>query len=378
MIAEKTKKSFLPTLLVGLFLIVTLVLKKTGPSDEIINGGIAVCGLLCFLYYTFSKNHIFLNQAFAYGALMLTFLLASLIYNSNASIVNILWIWAYLGVALLLYEKDISPKIMLLIFVLYVVSFLYDAFQHGLEVEDLIVSAGSVNNISTMCILSMCIYYLSKYKRNHQVAIEYWPIIPVALISILTATRGAILALTVFFGYAALYNSQSMKNKRKYLFGLTFLGVLLAYFFANYYDVFGFALTEKTDRVGMESARTLIWNDYITGTFDNMMNLVFGVPGTDPNYRYLSFYSGNPHNAFFMLHSKFGLGGFLLFVIMTFRAIIKAIRKKEYFICGIVLVVTIRSIFDWTAFPGLYDIFFWYFLFYAIDSTKDSITKWRN
>ena len=61
----------------------------------------------------------------------------------------------------------------------------------------------------------------------------------------------------------------------------------------------------------------------------NVGNFLLGVKTSDGIYRWLSFYNGNTHNSFLMLHAKFGLLAFVLLMILISVVIRKAIKEKK-------------------------------------------------
>lgn len=347
-------------------MLVVIVTKVGHFTDSITNGIIAFAGLFCYLYYLIRGNKRIRKKSIVYGSLMSSFLLISYFYNGNANIVNVLWVWSYLGVALLLYEFGVKKIYALAIFVIYIFFFSYDYFVNGIAIEDLLHS-GSVNNISTLCIFAVSIYYISKYKDNVIAKIDYWPIILIAALSVITATRSSLFALAIFFVYSFFYNTYVDKNKGRNLLILLGVVAIAAYLYLSFFDDFGGAIEAKSERYGMESVRTEIWHDYFTGMFENIGNFVFGVPGNDTHYKYLSSYSGNTHNAFLMLHAKFGICGFCIFSVMLIKAFIKSIKRRELILFGVLMLVSLRSSFDWTAFPGILDVIFWFFFIYSID-----------
>lgn len=346
-----------------LFLLVLIALKKLGTSDEVTNGGIVISGLLCLIVAFFNGNKKIISLAIKYGLIMSVFFIMSYIYNANANFVNILWIWSFLGVAMLFYEKDLNKDIVLVLFVVYSAYTIYELIFMGVAASE-ITNTGSSNSVSAQSIFLLGIYYLSKYRDDKYLTIEYWPLLVIAVISILTATRSSLVALAFFLLFAVIFNLKNSQRK-----GLTilvlFVSVIVAvYLFVSYYDIYGAAFEAKTEKYGMESARSDIWSDYFRGTFDNIFNFLFGVPSSDSQYHYLFEYSGNTHNSFLMLHSKFGLGGFCLFVYVVIKGINVSIRRKQYIVFGVIMLTVLRSSFDWIAFPGYYDVFYWFILFY--------------
>ena len=67
-----------------------------------------------------------------------------------------------------------------------------------------------------------------------------------------------------------------------------------------------------------------------------------------------------------MLHAKFGLLALGLLIVLIFLVVHKAIKEKNYIMIIILLAASARMFFDWIAFPGLYDVLFWYMYLYIL------------
>ena len=64
----------------------------------------------------------------------------------------------------------------------------------------------------------------------------------------------------------------------------------------------------------------------------------------------------------------------MIFMINTVLAGVKSLKTKDYVFFNTISVVVFRSFFDWTAFPGIFDIFFWIMIIYVGDKkTRDNI-----
>lgn len=129
-------------------------------------------------------------------------------------------------------------------------------------------------------------------------------------------------------------------------------------------------LVDKINRYGGTSIRTEIWREYILGVLSNAGNFIFGADTSNVMYHWLSFYSGNTHNSFLMLHAKFGIVALLMVIILLFVVLHKSIQEKNYIMMVTVIVAIARMFFDWISFPGLYDILFWYMFLYALDKEE--------
>ncbi|MBD5390257.1 O-antigen ligase family protein [bacterium] len=359
-------KLFIPELLLVLFAIVAVGAPLIKMDTDRMNMFIALVGLFCMIYYLVKGNRQMKVFGLSFGLSLSVFMLISIVYNGNAKLVNILWIWAYLGVALLLYQYGIRKFFATLLFYAGSLFFVYQALT-GNHAADELLNVGSENNISVYCIFLMIIYYLSCLKNGEIKKIPYIPILLVLFIALWTASRAAMLTLGLFFVFVLIYNTIRGHFSISSVVMLLVIVVAVVYFSKNYFQEFGLALTTKIDRYGGSSVRSLIWSDYFRGMGQSFGNFLFGVKGTDSQYPYLCYYNGNTHNAFLMLHSKFGVGGVVLIFWYLLLGTIKALKAKRYVFISLLFVVALRAMFDWAAFPGLLDVIFYFYVIYAKD-----------
>lgn len=352
------------------FSVVAVGVQLSSITDDQMNMYKALAGLVCLMsYMLFSRNRNIFKKSIGYGIVASVLMLISIFYNGNAREINLLWVWSYLGVALILYQYCIPKNIALFLFYVCSLSFCVVALKGDLQSNE-VLEHGSANHVSILCIYCMFLYYISfRNKRNE--LLPYIPIVIVAFLSLWTANRSGIISCAIFFVAILFFNnkiSQKSHSRFRNYVVIAVVAVLLVYFFLNYYAQFDVAMESKMDRQGMQSARSFIWADYTRGVFDSIGNMFFGVPGDSDAYPFLKFYSGNPHNSFLVVHSKFGLVGFLVILYVLVKTVWISVKRKDWVILSLLLLVVTRSFFDWTAFPGLYDVMFWYFIFYVSDN----------
>ena len=334
----------------------------------------AMAGLLCFGYVILSSCKTPWKGCMVFGAVMCLSLFASLLHNQNGNIYYVLWVFSFLGVAMLLYSCRLNPKLILTQF--YAFSGILCVYAILGLPANAFLAIGSENNISTYLLLYLLVYLLSRRFTNAPVALL--PIVVAIVITMWTGCRGGLLALGFLLVAAFLYNVLKTSEKKRYLALWHWLKgnririicaivlicaavvvVLSSSFFSSFID--------KLLRYGGSSSRTNIWSEYISSTFDSVGNLFFGPDIINSSYPWLAAYAGNPHNIFLSLHAHFGLIPLLLIVAMLVWSVIWCLRKKNY-ILGIVFVAAlVRSFFDWTAFPGLYDIIFYFAVVMFLD-----------
>ena len=70
---------------------------------------VALVGLCSFFYVFVKRRKTWVVERVTLYAILLTFcMIISILYNNNANITNILWIWGYLGIALVLWICRLS------------------------------------------------------------------------------------------------------------------------------------------------------------------------------------------------------------------------------------------------------------------------------
>ena len=326
---------------------------------------IALIGLCAFAYGILKKNINGLNSYLILaGILYSVFMLLSLIYNGNADYMDLLWIWAYMGIAILSYEFAISEKVYWCV-AYFIIVLICVYIVKGGAANDLL-AMGSQNNISAYVIFFVIMGYLSVMREKK--VIKYYAGFLTLAICLWTGSRAGIISSFLLLIGTFLYNFLAVKGQKakslvKWCIMIGFGIWAVNHFFGKYL----LGLTEKLDRYGNASIRTEIWKEYLHGVLSNVGNFLLGVKTSDGIYRWLSFYNGNTHNSFLMLHAKFGLLAFVLLMILISVVIRKAIKEKNYIMIIVIISASARMFFDWIAFPGLYDILFWYMLLYVFD-----------
>ena len=352
-----------PEMIVILFVLAFIVPNFYAVSDIVRNVIKVIPGIIGLMYSAVKVDRNVFNRGLTLSFSLTLCMCFSMVYNQNADPAEILWIWSYMGLSMILYQFTLRPMIMQIVFYCVALYFVFLALQANVNAVD-IANNLIVNTISTFCIFALFIYLLSNY-RIGKARIPYLPILLILFISLWTATRSAILCMGWLFLWSFFFNFKGKSIHFGQVLVVIAVISLMIYFYNNLYSHFGANLMAKLDRQGVESARTGIWRDYIEATFGSHGNLLFGPSYLNPTYGNFHQYSGNAHNAFLMLHSRYGLVGFIIVIYNLIIAIAKMIKKQELFLLLLLSLIIIRSMFDWTAFPGAYDIIFYFFLIYA-------------
>lgn len=355
-------KHILAESLIVLFSVIYALIKATNAEDGHNNIYIAAIGLVCFVYYLFVGDRNVKKQSIFTGLMFSSLMVISMFYNNNAKIEYIVWIWCYMGVALLFRDFRLSTITATLTCYFILILFLSRVLIWGAASDysgaEMFMEGN--NSISIICIYASALYYITKYLNTPNSTLSYIPAVMVVLIATIYANRGGILVGFVLFAFVFYYNFKQSSSRLKN-FILIVLILAFAYFaYTIGYDTFGAGLQYKLEHVGNDSSRSDVWSEYISACFDNVLNFFLGVPCFDRSYPFINEVSGNLHNSFLILHSKFGIIPFIWIIIIQINCIIFLHKIKCTVLIYCLISIYLRSFFDWAAFPGLFDVFFWY------------------
>lgn len=370
---DNGQNSILPTISVAIFSIAYVVLHLVEISPVIVNLLIAVTGLFCLLVL-FIKNICLFPGFIVLGTTASLLMLLCMLYNGNSNAANLLWIWTYLGVAASLFYCKIRSAFFECFFWFILLLFVYKMLS-GVAVSDAI-ALGSENNVSAQLVFFLGLFLIAKNKYGKLLSIPYIPIIVSIAVTAWSGSRAGVVSLVTILLFAVLYNiffakTSNLRNVVSILIALGISCVIISSFAGDYFTT----LLMKMERYGNTSIRSVIWSEYVGGTFDSFLNLLFGTNTNNTAYTYMSFYGGNPHNSFLMLHARFGIVGFLGIIYVVVKSMILLILDKELILFGVMIMVLVRMFYDWVAFPGIYDVFFWYLILYLFDRFYKKMNK---
>ena len=368
-VVEK-KTSKIATFLLCFFSIIYVYIQVANIlSDAIGNLLIASIGILGFIYCIYSLNQSIRTLLLACAIILSFLLVISITITGNANYSNVLWVWGYLGMAAILYFFKHKELVVTILFYVITIYLLYNCITNYADLAAL-VTRSSANALPSLSIFILFIYYYCVYLHKRLNVFFYPPLLLCLLISLISGTRGAVLACLFFFVavFFLVISAESGKRMRNLII-LSLSIVILFYLANNYilsdYDYLFDTIMGKVDNYGNKSSRSEIWSEYIDAAMSNIQNFLFGVPFHSIEYPILHEYDGNTHNAFFELHLKFGIIAFIFFMYNIIKSLIVSFKRVPFFFCLLLLII-IRSLFDWTAFPGIYDMFFWMCVFFNV------------
>ncbi len=311
-----------------------------------------VAFILCFPMkgrYWFSESMFFIVFLFITSLINLFFTENGL-GGSITLLGNLLLAYIYI----LVENKKITPWVVLS----YAITIGYIAYKlFILNTEPNDIYEGLSRNHAGFVVVFWTVFLLFHLKTTHNRYLLVFPILGLILSFLLLGRTSLIvstlLVLLVFF-------FKFKNNRVVQFFAVALLAVGCYYLFIN----FGDKLTTETNLgKGLDTPRWELWRIYWEHI--NLVNLFTGVDVTMlPLYDQ---YNGNPHNSFIKFHSRVGIGS-LSFIILFFVSIFKYINTKQYYILGLLMLLTLRALFDSDIFIGNFDFIFLILTFYWIKS----------
>jgi hypothetical protein len=284
-----------------------------------------------------------------------------LLFNGNMDPQELLWPFAFMGLAILLLNFDINYK---LVKALYYFSIFFIALRiivaGGISSLD---TASSRNTIGIMVLIYFSLYVIASYVNKKKITI--FPVLFGLLITIIAIGRSGILTFVLltmlFIIFEFKGNKHKIRNPLKWIFVILFGGILFLIFY-SFLDTYFVETINNFKSRGLESVRIGIWSDYFNKTFTSAQFLLLGTPISGTYW--LDMFTDNLHNSFFMLHAKYGLIVFLVIILLIIKSSWYFFKMKNYLYLVVLVAVVFRMQFDYTNFNSQLDIILFYLLFY--------------
>lgn len=345
-----------PDFLMALFLTVFISTRIIPLPSLIANMFPALCGCISFLYVLIKKS-AYKYLAILISILMSVFMMISIIANGNCNLFDIIWIWAFMGIAMILFEYNLSYRLILFQYWCFV-GYIILKIAKG-DDPNTVIYVGSENNISVYLLLYLAVYFIVKEEKDQLGRLDFFAVLIGLAISMWSASRAGALCFAFLFVCLLSYYLIVSGKKIKVVILIVAL-VSISYYFVDKYAALMFgSFQNKIMNYGNSSLRTDIWKEYFYSATNDFGSFFFGPDTHNAHYHWLSFFNGNTHNAFLMLHSHFGLIPFIIIIPLLCRGIYVFWNKGRKISSICLASLLLRSCFDWTAFPGIYDIFYY-------------------
>lgn len=314
---------------------------------------VAISGIIIFCNLVI-KKHLHYLKMIVLLFLMSVFMLISYIFNGNASISNFLWCPCYMGIAWLIYNNKISYRVFDFLFYMISGVFVF-CMLLGIDSRN-IISYASRNYISVIMLFFLSLSVITRFKQGQ--SIGYIPILLNMLICFYGQGRAGVFCSIILF--VVFFIIESCKNFSLLKITVLVLFLLIGICCMEIHQIsFISSFIDRVQTSGLQTTRMDILVEYSTAISNNILYFIFGAP-YDIGY-WLDLYR-NPHNSILCLHMKYGIGGiFLVFggLSLCFYRYLRKDAVISLFFC----IVFLRSLFDWVAFNGVFDVLFWIFCY---------------
>ena len=165
---------------------------------------------------------------------MSLFMLFSMLYNNNCDVLDLIWIWAFGGVSIMLFTYRFNSKLVLFQYYTFALYLLVKILR-GVPARD-VLSIGSQNNISVYLLMYLALYYFFREIENGKERYSIIPVAVAALISFWTTNRSATLCFFLFGGLLLFYNIFISGNGLKTILLTTGVFAISIFFKYKYYE----------------------------------------------------------------------------------------------------------------------------------------------
>lgn len=346
---------------IPIFLIYNALVYIAGFSETI---RIIIAIIIGLIGYILCFDSIYINyKVLIFIALTIITGLCSLIYNSNMSIGNFVSTLFYIGMSLIMLKYKMNFNLVKALFYGLSIFFIFKIVS-GIESNEVLYYV-SRNYISVLMLTSTSLLYIGENdKKNKNISLI--PAIIFLIISIWGFGRGGIITSGLFFiGIITIkiFTINSKYEKRiLYIILGSFLVLFLAFCFDFEYMMGKYFISFDTK--GIETPRTVIYQEYFNVSMQSFSNFIFG-PSIEDMY-IANIYSGNLHNSFIQMHAYYGILFSSMIILLLFNSILFFIKKKDYVKIILISSLIIRAFTDRLFFSGYSEILLYYYLLFPL------------
>ena len=282
----------------------------------------------------------------AIGAAFLSILNTVIIGNQNVIRTGILFAAFFLAIFFLLDEVDERAfAISVYINSLFV---LIKLLQNG--VKGRVYDGYSNNYVSILLLSPAVLYYAVCSARGRKCSV--FPATITCVLSFLMGGRGGVLSTGILLMGVILhkYFKDRESRRERVILGIILCIVLVPMMVYGIMSIFqnessDLYIVDRFTRFGMEGGQRLdIWNEYLGDLSLSWKYFVFGV---DQSILYWAQpFEGNLHNSFMFVHAYLGIVGFVVFVVLMIRAMVKAIKSGKWLYFCAILTFAFRGFTD--------------------------------
>ncbi len=340
--------------LVG-FLFILMALTDISHSRGFILAS-AILSIVIFILCFPVKDRNYFSESMLLILLLLITSIVNLFFTQN----NLGGSIALLGNLLLTFiyfQIDDSKKLTPWVIGAYAVTILfigYNLFVLNVHAND--IYEGLSRNHAGFAVIFWTIFLLFHLKVAHNRFPLLPPIIGMILAFFLFGRTSLIVSALLF---AIVFYYKFKNNLKIRIISMSlFIGSCLFLWFE-----FGTLLTNETNLgAGLDTPRWELWRIYFENI--NFANLFTGIDVLELDPLFNQF-NGNPHNSFIKFHSRVGIGS-IVFIMLFVNSTFHYLKVKENYIFWLLMLLTLRALFDSDIFIGNFDFIFFIVTFYWI------------
>ena len=294
----------------------------------------------------------------------------------NASLLDIIYAFIYLGIFNLLCDERIKQKY--IEFAVYICCLILSLSLLAAGVGNQVFYNTSVNFVSVYLFIPMIVYYARAETLNEKISIM--PSLAVTITCILAIGRSGIITAAFFLMTVLLYNTFIEKPERNItnqrLIRVSFFLLVLA--FAAYFILSSDRIQtniylQRFTRYGLYgTGRSGIIEEYMNATCKSIKNFTFGVRFSDLSL--MTKYKNNLHNSYLNMHACYGIFVLGYIILLTFSNIILCIKNKRWIYLGLIIMLYVRSYTDIVFNAGSATTSILFFLLWYIRLTGNNLT----
>lgn len=290
---------------------------------------------------------------------ILILLLLSSIYNGNAKITIVVQYLRYVFFAIALARVKLVKWPLYLLHLVLCLYLLYCYLIQKIDVTAIMANGVSQNAISVHIILIQILIFIAEKKMF---TLKMFISLLLAFVVIVwTGCRSGLITISLLIACSYLSTLKKRKGRIGKIILLLFalaigIGIISQ---TNLFSKMFEMISTRTAKFS-ENIRLTMIREFFDVAISKPLDFLFGPKLSDvPS---IHFYNDNPHNSFLNAYSKMGLVGFVLIISLITVALVKFFKQRNYYFILLVAII-IRSFTDVTAFPNLYDVLFFYFIF---------------
>lgn len=277
------------------------------------------------------------------------------IFSPNYRFEDVILIFSYVGLGILPLQINLSHRLFNL-FAYLILGYFISCIIAGIDPNE--IFDVSRNFISVLLLIGLSYHVIACAQNEKKPSLLIF--IMSLIIAIWATGRGGIIVFSILLlSYPFIIKTKTYLK----LIILFFIVSLVVYGFYNFYDLlfeFGFG---RFDDMGLDGDRPLMNAEYISKSFDNIYNFIFGsnlsqIPS-------IFEVDNNPHNSFIRLHVYYGIIGFFAMIVALSVSVFKLFKNKNYILLLVFLMILFRSFLDSIAFHGPMDPLIYFIVFYS-------------